>query len=209
MRFQKIDPQYRSCKKEAERIIAVASRYGAQVHGHISGNGSKYFELTLGEEYSNATVRVSRHEPNYGRRCDEDIMVYVGGFWGEWVWSANSFCEQFEKFFEIERPEKVANYLKIIESRAKNKKQREADARELAEKERLAESELRRQKMIENQKYCLKERCREQKITAQRIRDAFAGKDIDNKCGLYSQIRKWFADAGMELAEALVYAVED
>jgi hypothetical protein len=43
------------------------------------------------------------------------------------------------------------------------------------------------------------------RLTSQKITYAFAGKEVDNVCGIYSQIRNWFKQ--MSLEEALNYAI--
>jgi hypothetical protein len=91
---------------------------------------------------------------------------------------------------------------------AKNDKRAAARAKKEANK-RAAAEELNRKYIEQRQsarKINIVNCCEKNKITAQKITDAFAGVELENKCGIYSQIRSWFN--GMTLEESLKFAIK-
>jgi len=188
MAFDKVDPQYRSCTVEAQRVAALAAKYGLDATTP-RGPGSQYFTLFLADD--SATVRISRHEPNYALRDDADIMVYPATSWAE---TAEAACRQIEAFFELDRPTSVTRYLATCATREANR----AAKIEAAQAERL---EASRQQAKADQRLRFRRRCAECRVTAEIVRAALSGGDDGNPCGIYRQVRAWAR--GLSVDEAL------
>lgn len=194
MQFARKQDQYKSCTAEARRIARLAERYGAFVDGWPDSgwSGSSYF--TVGLEDERASVRVSRHQPNYGRTGDRNIMVYVSG---DWLRDAERFCADFEAYFTCERPKAVQTYLRGLRSRRETE---ELKRRELQAKREQRDAEIAAERQQERQAE-LRDRCARHKVTEEDIKLAYGNAATNDPCSIHSQIRAWFK--GFTLEEAL------
>jgi hypothetical protein len=198
MRFRKVQSQYHSVRREAERAVRWAEAYGLQVddfNGSATG-ASYYAELSNDEDESRVSLRISRHEPNYSRKSDADIMLYVGSNIFNGNDDTRAWRDYAEELANLSKRKEWPAVVKSFFTSRQHKAQKLAAAVETAESERQARMAQARREYQERSIDRFIGLCGENRIDSARAVELLTANNPE-RCSLSVQIRKWYKDSAL------------